>query len=78
MGDNPAMAAALALFAAAGRADHIARDMTRGWFSPPRQNLIRLWLMYAWASREAPQHLEWARHRMRRGIAAYRMLREGT
>lgn len=68
---STAMARAEAMFAAAGRADRIACEIAP--FSQPwRQHLVRRWLLWCWATREAPEHVGWFRDLLRASIRACR------
>lgn len=61
-------------FAALGRAERIA-EATVPFTDPARRHLVRRWHLYAWATREAPQHTPWFRDLLRSAVRGCRAAR---
>ena len=85
-GDNPraateaAMTRAAAVFAAVGRAERIAAEMTSDWFNPTTANLLVALLTYAACTRDPLLRdlVPAFRRRARNAIACYRTLQCGA
>lgn len=70
-GTEAAMAKALRLFEAMGRAERVASDLTVP-FNPVLAWVRGRLLLYAWATRQSPEDVAYLRELARRTVRAYR------